>query len=115
MKVKKLFRVLVIGGSMITASAGCDAETGNPSTMPGDGSLMMTALDSGSLSDAASLSMSDHDAASPMTAQDAGSTPSATDAGAMECFCPSEECCETNAAGESVVREGMTCCWSSSC
>lgn len=53
----------------------------------------------------------------PAPSADAGPADGATqlDAGANRlCFCP-DDCCETDATGTSHVRDGIECCWSTSC
>lgn len=89
----KLFRVLVMGGAMW--AAGCE-------TNDEDGPIA---------GDDASPPAVD---AAPVTAD--AQAPS-SDAGALtECgFCPNEECCVTDDEGSSHTREGMMCCWGTSC
>ncbi len=115
MKIEKLFKVLVVSGSMITAGSACDTGP-EPVTANDAGSIIMA--DGAALMDAAQVADAttmppDTDAANMMTPSDAGSE--GGDAGLMECFCPSEDCCETDETGASVVRDGFICCWSSSC
>ena len=83
----KLFNVLVLGGAML--GLGC-VESAPPAEDAGD---------------------------SPVADSGPGVAPGA-DAGdeLMECgFCPNDVCCDTDAAGESVTRPGMMCCWGTSC
>ncbi len=87
----KLFRVLVMGGAML--AAGCETEDGGDDGVVGD------------------------DASAPVDASPAvDAQAAASDGGAlMECgFCPNEECCVTDEDGTH-EREGLMCCWGTSC
>lgn len=106
MDAEKLFRVLVIGGAML--SVGCVEEA----PAPVDGAAPAARDASALVSDAAPMSELDArvspigvDASSPV---DAGEP--------VECgLCPSEECCETDASGNSHERAGLMCCWGTAC
>jgi len=81
----KLFRVLVMGGAMLGTAC-----VSAPAEVGSDGSTPDAAADNGE------------------------------DAGAVEdelCFCPGPEstCCEAGPGGASVPREGIMCCWGTSC
>ncbi len=90
----KLFRVLVIGGAVL--GTGCFEDDAPVAT--GDAAVVSDAGDtdqSTAIADAA---------------------PEAVDAALTECgFCPNEICCGTDESGASQLREGLVCCWSTSC
>lgn len=90
MDTKKLFHALVMGGALL--AAGCESED---------------AADGGG--------GQPDDATAPVA--DGGVAPSDVDAAPpMECgFCPNEACCETAEDGTAREREGLVCCWGTSC
>lgn len=95
MDTKKLFHALVIGGALL--AAGCESET---SREP----------------DAATPEDARAPLADAALADTGVPSPNAGDAGLMECgFCPNEECCETAEDGTSRERDGLVCCWGTSC
>lgn len=89
MDTKKLFHALVMGGALL--AAGCESED---------------AADGGG--------GQPEDATAPIAD---GRAPSDVDAAPpMECgFCPNEACCETAEDGTAREREGLVCCWGTSC
>lgn len=99
MDPQKLFQVLVVGGALL--GVGCTPES-MPEPEPEEDAAV--SLDAGS-----------DPADAGEAPADAGATPA--DAGEpMECgFCPNEVCCETDEEGNSSVREGLVCCWGTSC
>lgn len=110
---RKLFHVLVIGGALL--GAGCTDAT-PPEVARDDAST-------GDPADAAARELADaatagDDAGPPSAdAAPAGDASASADAGELvECgFCPNDACCETDESGASRTREGMMCCWSTSC
>jgi len=129
MQAGKLFRILVVGGSLLLTDVACDAQTdpssptssdsGGSPPPPGDQDdagqteNVNPAADSG-------MSMANNDAGGTNpdpTGDDAGIV-AFSDAGVdplAECFCPTEECCEEGEDGGMTVREGFVCCWSTTC
>ena len=116
---RKLFNVLVIGGALM--GAGCDDPA--PARDAGEtaASDAAPASDATAASDAAgardsAIAVSDGGGDDATVARsDASATPA--DGGElMECgFCPNEHCCVTDESGESHARDGMECCWGTSC
>ena len=54
--------------------------------------------------------------ASPTRDEDAAAHDGGADASLTECgFCPNAECCETDESGASHTRDGLVCCWGTSC
>lgn len=108
---RKLFNVLVIGGAMLGAS--CVEEPPGSGEDAGREPIVDAATPLGDGGEPIA------DAGDPST--DAGSAPDAATPGAdggelTDCgLCPNEVCCETDASGESHTREGMMCCWGTSC
>ena len=140
----KLFRALVIGGSMTAATlAGCGEEkSSNPasnqeqnetsSTQSGsDASDTPDASDASDTSDVSDASdASDTPDASDASdasdtpdssdASDASDTPDSSDASDAQtelapCFCGSEPSCCEEVEGELQAMEGFECCWGTSC
>ncbi len=99
MRIDRLFGALVLGG----AALGCDG-----SAIPEGPESIEDGGVSDALLDANEFDASDPDAAEP----DASEGIEPPEEGPMDCgFCPSEICCDSS--GE--LREGMMCCWSTSC
>lgn len=106
----KLFKVLVIGGALMGAA--CDEPT--PTRDAGDPPSSDAAP--GGDSAVATSDGGDATVRSDATVPSDGATAQADAGELMECgFCPNEHCCVTDDSGESHAREGMVCCWGTSC
>jgi hypothetical protein len=122
MDLKRLFHVLVVGGSVL-ANKGCGDD--GQGKAPADAALSQQSLpDSGpaatpdmAAADQGGLSAADAPADLPL---DLASTPADTGAdvdptkGAL-CFCSKDRCCEAHGDGMSTVAPGFVCCWSTRC
>lgn len=108
MEYAKLWRVLVIGGAML--GMGCRQEAAPPATdAGGELSDAATGTDAATGQDAAAMPGQDAAVGVDAGGADAGDAP-------VQCgICPNEECCVTDEMGTSSVREGMICCWGTSC
>lgn len=103
----KLFRVLVLGGALLGTGCVTEDPPALDAAAPVDDAAAMA--DAAPESDAAPLT-ADGSASDAATPDLDGAAPSEL------CFCPGDgTCCETNAAGASVPRAGIECCWSTSC
>lgn len=91
MDPQKLFRVMVVGGALLV---GCREED---------------LADAGDDRSSDSGAPQDVGAAPDVAAADGGGEP-------MDCgLCPNTECCVTDGSGVAHEREGMMCCWGTSC
>ncbi len=112
MNFSKLFRVLVVGGSMLGCSD--DNESGRTDGMARN--ELDASQPSGKQADAAGTPDSaNHEDASPASKPDAS-------AGIIHCdFCNLPEahgeggCCIDHEDGSSTLLEGFECCWNTSC
>jgi hypothetical protein len=94
MNIAKLFGVLVVGGSLLTAGCGSEDDTGR---VDANAAQVGNAGDGGSASDASAA------------------TPDASTAELEECgFCPNE-CCVYDDEGNGAAMEGFVCCWGTEC
>lgn len=91
MNLNKLFGVLVMGGSLLVASA-CESDEGDGEREP-----LVSAPDAAAAGvDASPGQVSDAAALDP-------------------CFCDTQACCSRDEQGVGTVQEGFECCWSTTC
>lgn len=103
---RKLFNVLVIGGALMGAA--CD----DPAPTHDAGEAQASDASPGGDS---AVAASDGGGDATVARSDGSATP-ADGGGPMDCgFCPNEHCCVTDESGESHARDGMVCCWGTSC
>jgi len=97
MDIAKLFRVVVIGGALLTANGCSDQEDDTD--------------------DSTDPALSELPDATPEGGPDPD--PQNADASVEELencgFCPNEICCEIDDAGNSTLIDGFECCWATSC
>ena len=103
MDIAKLFRVLVVGGSLIAAPTGCGVEKGPEP--PKDEIESAAGTPDASESRGSDAAMMGNDGRDDI----------------QECgFCRplnerNEACCEYDEAGVGTPRDGFQCCWGSTC
>lgn len=98
MDPQKLFRVMVVGGALLV---GCREEE----LADAGGDL---GPDSGSADEDVGAAPEDAGVTTDVAATEAGGEP-------INCgICPNTECCVTDASGAH-ERDGMMCCWGTSC
>ena len=116
----KLFRALVIGGSMTAATlVGCgDEKSSNPADTAGQNETSSSdsvndVSDSSDIADASDAS----DISDASDTADASDSSDASDAQTelAPCFCSSEPSCCEEVDGEQQVVDGFECCWGTSC
>lgn len=102
MELKKLFSVLVVGGSLL-ASTACDGNEENDEArrQANDADAADGTSDAADVaSDAAPADQAD---AEPTTGE------------LTLCFCNTDQCCDRDAVGGPAVQEGFECCWGTTC
>ena len=127
MDLKRLFQVLVVGGSV---AAGCErSRPGALAVADAAGAQEVGIRESGApevpvaAEDAAADSATSEDAAGfEVASADVGGTADAatsTDAadGPMgsPCFCSPTKCCDLHDGAPATVQPGLFCCWSTKC
>ena len=132
MQAGKLFRVLVVGGSMLLSDLGCEGSTDNntsstggtppPSSEQDDAGQTQNTTASG---DAGQMQNNGNgkDAGMTLASLDSGTStnvdPSENDAGGdivlAPCFCNTDDCCEPGEDGGMTVQQGFECCWGTTC
>jgi hypothetical protein len=122
MDMKRLFHVLVIGGSV---AAGCErSRTGALNAADGAGLPDVGMPESAAAEDAAleaPVAVADA-AASEVTsmnvdaAADAAAAKDAADGPAGDpCLCSATKCCDVHDGAPATVQAGLYCCWGSTC
>lgn len=129
MRGKKLFNLLVIGGSTLGLELACGdlndetppvpfvqadkgvggtRDSGKPPWLDANHPMVVDGMTAGDFTVDAQVSTPPD-----MATADAGTPPSTelTDCG----FCPNTLCCETGQDGKPAVKAGFECCWSTSC
>lgn len=125
MDCKRLFHVLVVGGSVL-ASKGC-GDGGGPAKDPGDAAISQQSVpDAGAPAVPEDAPAADQGSSSSLDApadlpadqvQDLASMSAAdvVPAQGAPCFCSKDRCCESHGDGMSTVAPGFVCCWSTRC
>ena len=108
----RLFKVLVIGGAML--GIGCQQEAPPPATDAGREVADAAMGEDAAIGQDAAMGIDAAMGTDAAMGIDAGGT---DDGGELELcgICPNTECCVTDEMGTSSTREGMICCWGTSC
>jgi len=95
MHPSKLFKVLVLGGSVLIS--GCDEDTpADALSQRADADPML-------------------EEPPPMTEPEMPDVADPAPVPLAPCFCDSSACCERDEAGNGTLQEGFECCWATTC
>ena len=127
MDLKRLFHVLVIGGSVGSVATGCertrvgglgvagaeDARMPDSAAPDGPTAAEDAALESGVPLDATASDVISMDVGAPA---DAAAPTDASDGPAgSPCICSPTKCCDLHDDGPATVQPGVFCCWGTKC
>jgi hypothetical protein len=104
MDLKRLFHVLVVGGSV---AAACEQ------TRSGGLGAADAARDDAAASDTSSMDAATVDATPAMDA--AVATDAADGPGTEPCLCSPTRCCDLHEGAPATVQPGLHCCWGTAC